>query len=78
MLCAHCRRIVRVPGDAMSGTKHVLGIIPLGVESHDAKDNPDSVLLRFSDHQQVRYCMTACLTSAACASAYTQVAVETN
>ena len=52
---------MRVPGDAMSGTKHVLGVIPLGVETHDAKDHPDSVLLRFSDHQQVRYCMTACV-----------------
>lgn len=48
-----CRRIVKIPADAVSGTKHVLGIIPLNVDMHDAKDNTDSLLLRFSDQEQV-------------------------
>ena len=55
-----CRRIVRVPSDAMAGTKNVLGVIPVGVETHDAKDNPDSLLLRFTDHQQVTCLSNSC------------------
>ena len=48
-----CRRIVKVPADAMAHTKHVIGVLPLGIDTADAKDNPDSVLLRFPDQQQV-------------------------
>ncbi len=50
--CIH-RRIVKVPIDAMAGTKHVVGVVPIGVDTNDAKDNSDSLLLRFPDQQQV-------------------------
>ena len=42
-----------MPSDAMAGSKHVIGVIPLGVDSNEAKDNPDSLLLRCEDQQQV-------------------------
>ena len=49
----HCRRIARIPADAAAGTKHVIGIVPLSIDLHDAKDNTDTVLLRFSNQEQV-------------------------
>lgn len=48
-----CRRIVKLPADAIAGTKHVVGVVPLNIDADDAKDNTDSLLLRFSDDQQV-------------------------
>ena len=47
------RRIVKIPADTIAGTKHVIGIVPLSVDTDDAKDDTDSLLLRFSDHEQV-------------------------
>ena len=44
---------MKVPADAMANTKHVVGVLPLGIDTVDAKDNPDSLLLRFPDQQQV-------------------------
>lgn len=44
---------MKIPADAIAGTKHVVGIVPLNVDTDDAKDNTDSLLLRFSDDQQV-------------------------
>ena len=48
-----CRRVVRIPADAIGGTKHVIGIVPLNVDTEDAKDNTDSLLLRLPDQVQV-------------------------
>lgn len=44
---------MRIPADAIAGTKHVIGIVPLNVDIEDAKDNTDSLLLRLPDQQQV-------------------------
>ena len=49
-----CRLIVKIPADAIAGTKHVLGVVPLNIDTDDAKDNADSLLLRFPDDEQVR------------------------
>ena len=49
-----CRRIAKIPVDAVAGTKHVIGIVPLNLDLYDAKDNTDSILLRFSNQEQVR------------------------
>lgn len=53
LITAWCRRVVRIPADAIAGTKHVIGIVPLNVDSEDAKDNTDSLLLRLPDQEQV-------------------------
>jgi len=44
---------VKVPADAMAGTKYVIGVVPLATDTADAKDDADSLLLRFPDQQQV-------------------------
>lgn len=44
---------MKIPADAIAGTKHVVGVVPLNVDTDDAKDNADSLLLRFSDDEQV-------------------------
>ena len=44
---------MKIPADAIAGTKHVVGVVPLNVDTNDAKDNTDSLLLRFSDDEQV-------------------------
>lgn len=44
---------MKIPADAIAGTKHVVGVVPLNVDTDDAKDNTDSLLLRFSDDEQV-------------------------
>ena len=61
-----CRRIVKIPADAIAGTKHVVGVVPLNVDTDDAKDNTDSLLLMFSDEEQVSrvsrlLCMALCM-----------------
>ncbi len=48
----------------MAGTKHVLGVVPLGVDTADAKDDADSLLLRFPDQQQVSMLLPFGLTAA--------------
>ena len=52
-MTVQCRRIVKIPADAIAGTKHVVGVVPLNVDTDDAKDNTDSLLLRFFDDNQV-------------------------
>lgn len=44
---------MKIPADAIAGTKHVVGVVPLNVDTDDAKDNTDSLLLRFFDDNQV-------------------------
>lgn len=55
---------MKVPADAMAGTKHVIGVVPLGVDTADAKDDADSLLLRFPDQQQVSMLLLFGLTAA--------------
>ena len=55
---------MKVPADAVAGTKHVIGVVPLGVDTTDAKDNADSLLLRFPDQQQVSMLLPIDLTAA--------------
>lgn len=52
-MCIDCRRIVRVPADAVAGSQHVIGILPNDVDVHDAKENADSLLLRLRDKSEV-------------------------
>ena len=52
LLCP-CRRIARVPADAVAGAQHVIGILPNDVDVHDAKDSSDSLLLRLSNKTEV-------------------------
>ena len=51
-----CRRIVRVPADAVAGSQHVIGVLPYEVDVHDAKENADSLLLRLLDKSEVTHC----------------------
>ncbi len=55
---------MKVPADAMASTKHVIGVVPLGVDTADAKDDADSLLLRFPDQQQVCMLLPIGLTAA--------------
>ncbi len=48
----------------MASTKHVIGVVPLGVDTADAKDDADSLLLRFPDQQQVCMLLPIGLTAA--------------
>jgi hypothetical protein len=54
---------VKVPADAMAGTKHVIGVVPLATDTADAKDDADSLLLRFPDQQQVSMLLPIGLTA---------------
>ncbi len=55
---------MKLPADAMASTKHVIGVVPLGVDTADAKDDADSLLLRFPDQQQVCMLLPIGLTAA--------------
>ena len=55
---------MKVPADAMASTKHVIGVVPLGVDTADAKDDADSLLLRFPYQQQVCMLLPIGLTAA--------------
>ena len=48
----------------MAGTKHVIGVVPLGIDTADAKDDADSLLLRFPDQPQVSMLLPIGLTAA--------------
>ena len=54
---------MKLPADAMASTKHVIGVVPLGVDTADAKDDADSLLLRFPDQQQVTMLLSIGLTA---------------
>lgn len=58
---SECRKIVRVPREALGGTKHVLAICPADAEVAKAAESGRATLLRFSSDAEVRWTLVYCV-----------------